>query len=140
MNLCHNYDFHLEAEWTISATSHEKSAFDETEGAIKQFPVCKSKSSKTIQQLNLTAEAVYQFCSKTKTYILFCSVSFFCFFFERYTSKLLWEKLTLPYQYENSVPNKYSYTEFCRISTDIISYKRESDDNTFASTLLLVRQ
>ena len=95
-------------------------------GIIKQLTATASFQRPYNNQI-LSAEAVYQFCSKATENILFNSI-------ERVTLNLLWDKLACQYEHGETVPGTRSYHQLCPVTVDEIGYKRVSDGNVLAGT------
>ena len=122
LNLCHHYsDFDLEAEWNFFATGHGKSAVDGMGETIKQLTATGSLQRPYNNQI-LSAEAVYQFCSKTIENISFNWKGYF-----EFTSKL-----ARRYEHGGTIPGTHSYHQFCPASVNETDYKRMSDENDLA--------
>ena len=102
LNLCHHYsDFDLKAECNLLATSHGKSAVDGIGRTTKQL-TARAGFQRPYNNQSLSAEALYQFCSKALENILFNLI-------ERDTLSLLWYKLAHGYEQGETVPGTHSY-------------------------------
>ena len=91
----------MKAEWNLHATSHGKSAVDGIGGTTKQL-TARANFQRPYNNQSLSAEALYQFCSKTIENILFNLI-------ERDTLNLLWYKLAHRYEQGETVPGTHSY-------------------------------
>ena len=91
------------------------SKIDGITGTIKRLTARASFPRPYNNQIR-SADAVYQFCSKTIKKILFNLI-------ERDTLNLIWDKITCQYKYGETVPGTRSYYQSCPVSVDKIGYK-----------------
>ena len=100
--------------WNLFATSHWKSAVDGIGGTIKRL-TARGSFQRPYNNQVLSADAVYQFCSKTIEKILFNLI-------ERDTLNLLWDKIACQYEHGEIVPGTHSYQQSCSVLVDKIGY------------------
>ena len=109
LNLCQHY---IVAEWNGISLQPvmENWLLVGVGGTIKRLTARASFQRPYNNQI-LSAEAVYQFCSKTAENILFNLI-------ERNTLNLFWNKLAYEYEHEENVSGTRSYHQLCPVLVD----------------------